>query len=258
MSALVGIIAAALIALAARRARSLTAGGALAAFAVGAATFAVGGLAGAVLLLAFFVTSVGLTRVGRARKRALTDIAKGGPRDAVQVFANGGVATLCMLSVMLTGDRTWLIAFAGAYAAATADTWGTEIGTLLRAAPRSLFTAQPIATGLSGGITVGGTLAEIAGALLIAAVALGLGIAGGTRAFAAIAVAGVAGAFADSALGATIQELRWCPRCSRACENDPHSCGTATTYLRGLRAVSNDTVNLLATVVGATVAYAIG
>ena len=107
-------------------------------------------------------------------------------------------------------------------------------------------------------MSVGGTLAEITGAIFIAAVALGLGIAGGTRAFAAIAVAGVAGAFADSALGATVQELRWCPSCARACENDPHSCGTATRHLRGLRAITNDTVNLLATVVGATVAYAFG
>lgn len=206
------------------------------------------------LLLSFFITSVALTRAGRARKRELRDIAKGGPRDAMQVLANGGVATLCLLLALAYGHR-WLAAFAGAYAAATADTWGTEIGTLLRAAPRSIFTARPIATGLSGGVTLGGTLAEIAGALFIAAVAAGLAVASGAREALAIAVAGVAGAFADSALGATVQELRWCPRCARACENDPHGCGAPTTHLRGLPAVTNDAVNLLATAAGAALAY---
>ena len=96
MSLLIGVIAAALIALAALRARSLTPGGALAAFVVGGVTFGIGGLPGAVLLLAFFISSVALTRVGRERKRALTDIAKSGPRDAAQVLANGGIATLCV------------------------------------------------------------------------------------------------------------------------------------------------------------------
>jgi uncharacterized protein (TIGR00297 family) len=251
-----GALFAALIAGLAWRVRALSAGGAVAAFAVGTCTFGAGGLAGTAILLAFFISSVGLTRVGRARKRRLTDVAKGGPRDALQVLANGGVATACILAALGGGNR-WSVAFAGAYAAATADTWGTEIGTLAAALPRSLFTARTLATGLSGGITAAGTAAEAAGALFIALVAAGTGLAPDLRAAAAIAAGGIAGAFADSALGASVQERRWCPACERLCENDPHACGTETIHRGGLSWMSNDMVNFLATFAGAAVALAV-
>ena len=169
---LLGGVVAALIALAAFRAHALTRSGAIAAFGVGALTFAAGTLGSALILLAFFVTSVALTRAGKKRKRELVDIGKGGPRDAWQVLANGGIATACLL-VWAYVDHSaatspWFVAFAGAYAAATADTWATEIGTLAAKPPRSILTGKPLATGLSGGVSSAGTAAEIAGAVLIA------------------------------------------------------------------------------------------
>lgn len=133
----IGAIGAAAIAFVAVRTRSLDVSGALAAFVVGTATYASLGSAGASVLLAFFVTSVALSRVGRARKRiALVDVGKTGARDGAQVFANGGVAALCAILAHVAAPR-YAIAFAGAFAAATADTWGTEVGTLARRLPRS-------------------------------------------------------------------------------------------------------------------------
>jgi uncharacterized membrane protein len=67
----------------------------------------------------------------------------------------------------------------------------------------------------------------------------------------------VAGALADSLLGASLQGLRWCPNCERACESEPHVCGANTTALRGLSWFGNDAVNLSATLVGAAVAFAL-
>jgi uncharacterized protein (TIGR00297 family) len=253
---LTGALLAAVIAGVALRVRALEASGAIAAFIVGTATFGAGGLGGAAVLLAFFISSILLTRVGRAKKRELRDIAKGGPRDALQVLANGGVATACIIALAAHAGHAWGFAFAGAYAAATADTWGTEIGTLVRALPRELFTRSTLATGLSGGVTLAGTVAECAGAAFIAAVAWSTAIVPDARAAAVVLLAGIAGAFADSALGATLQEQRWCPQCQRACENDPHACGTATVFRRGLSWMTNDVVNSLATVVGAAFAFA--
>jgi uncharacterized protein (TIGR00297 family) len=254
----IGGVAAAAIALLAYRTRSLNAAGSVAAFAVGTATFGGLGLPGAAVLLAFFVTSSVLSRIGRARKRdALVDVGKTGARDATQVFANGGVAALCAL-LALWLDPRFGYAFAGAFAAATADTWGTEIGTLARRQPRSILTLRPVATGLSGGVTLPGTLAEIAGALLIAATALSLPAAFGVRAFAAVALGGILGALVDSALGASLQSLRFCPQCRRATEREPHGCGANTTPIRGLTWLGNDGVNFAATLVGAAVAFAVG
>lgn len=253
----IGAIAAAAIALAAYRARALDRSGAIAAFVVGTVTYGALGPTGAAILLTFFVTSVGLSRVGRARKRiALVDVDKPGARDGAQVLANGGIAALCAFLAHAVAPR-YAIAFAGAFAAATADTWATEIGTLARRMPRSILTLRPIATGLSGGVTWPGSIAELGGALLIAAVARATG-AFDARAAIAIGIGGIAGALADSVLGASVQSLRWCAQCSRATEREPHSCGANTTPLRGLAWFGNDAVNTAATLVGASVAFALG
>jgi len=265
------------LALIAWRAGALTRDGALAAFVVGTLTYASGTIGFALLLLAFFLPSVALSRLGRARKRALVDIGKIGPRDARQVLANGGVATVCALGFAFTHDVRWAVAFGGAYAVATADTWATEVGTLARGVPRSILTGHPVAPGMSGGITLMGTLAEVAGALwiglvtpvaiLLAFVASDLGfsmhgsgpnvVTVGMAEFVVVPLAGIAGATVDSLLGASIQELRRCDACDRACETDPHTCGNPTRLVRGVRGISNDVVNLLATATGAALTPAI-
>lgn len=242
------------IAAAAYRGKSLTAGGAVAAVGVGAVTFGSLGVPGAGVLLTFFVTSVALSRVGRARKRAiLVDVEKAAARDAAQVLANGGVAAICA-ALARTGDARFANAFAGAFAAAAADTWGTEIGTLARRRPRSILTLQPIATGLSGGVTPLGLYAQGAGALLVALAAF---VFMKRRAFVVIAVAGIAGAVVDSLLGASLQTLRWCEGCERATERTTHECGAQTKLVRGLPGFGNDWVNLSATCAGALFAYAL-
>ncbi len=276
LDVVIGLLFASAIAVAAWRSGGLTRGGALAAFAVGTLTYASGTVGFTLVLLAFFIPSVLLSRLGKARKREFVDVGKGGARDAMQVLANGGVATVCAVAWALTHDVRWAAAFAGAYAAATADTWATEIGTLARQQPRSILTLHPVPTGLSGGITVPGTLAEVAGAAWLGVVALpgivlayvnakldyGMsyyvqGSVGLVLVFAAIPLAGIAGATFDSILGATLQELRHCEKCGRSCETNPHACGTPTRLIRGIRGISNDLVNLLATAAGALVAFAL-
>jgi len=250
------------------RVRALTRGGAVAAFVVGTITFAAGTIGTALLLLTFFVSSVALTRAGKNRKRALVDAGKGGARDAWQVLANGGVPTACLLAWIFVDHGAalspWFVAFAGAYAAATSDTWGTEIGTLAARPPRSILTGKPLATGLSGGVSAPGTAAEVAGAVLIAILtpgALLLALPGTgvtlhalTMLILPVFAGGFGGATIDSLLGATLQARRWCPACQRECEVDLHGCGTATVHRRGLPWLSNDGVNFLATVSGAALA----
>src|SRR5258705_1983290 len=96
--------------------RGLTPRGAIAAVAVGVATLWGFGWRGLLLLLAFFVLSTLLSRRGTARNER-------------QVIANGGIAALAALA----GNWTW---FAGAVAAANADTWSTEIERCSRTPPR--------------------------------------------------------------------------------------------------------------------------
>ena len=240
---------AAIVAALAYRAGALTPGGAAAAFAVGAIVFGTMGWPGAAVLFAFFLPSVLLSRLGRARKRAMLEVEKPGPRDARQVLANGGVAAICAL-LASRGALPFAAAFAGAFAAASADTWGTEAGSLSRRSPVSILTFRPVAPGISGGVTLLGSLATIGGALAVAAVAGFADVAP----FAPVAIAGIAGALLDSVLGASLQELRWCPSCACECETAVHRCGTPTLARRGFPWIGNDAVNAAATLCGALVA----
>lgn len=248
--ALIGAAFAGAVALLAWRARALTIDGALAAWIVGACVFGAGGWAYAAVLFAFFIPSTLLSRVGRARKRELTDIGKHGARDARQVVANGGVAALCAVLSAATHAPPIAAAFAGAFAAASADTWGTEIGTLAKMPPRSILTFKPLAPGISGGVTAAGTLAEIAGACAVGLTAWALG----AGSWWIVAAGGCIGALADSILGASLQELRYCQQCRRECETDPHFCGSVTVLRRGAPWMSNDAVNACASAIGALAA----
>ena len=172
-----------------------------AALAVGLATGWGLGWRGVGLLLAFFVSSSLLStkRTGRNER---------------QVLANGGVAALAALA----GHWPW---FAGALAAATADTWATEIGSHSRMLPKLITTGAHVPAATDGGMTLLGTAGGLAGAGFIAA----LSYLFGQRASLAIAAAGFIGMLVDSLLGAIVQgKVRW---------------------------MDNDAVNLAATLTGA-------
>jgi uncharacterized protein (TIGR00297 family) len=255
---LAGLALAAAIALAARRARSLTRGGAAAAVAVGTASVAAGWAWGATLI-AFFVASTLLSRVGRATKEARTRarVEKGDERDAWQVVANGGVfAAAALAALAAPGDTRWAAAGLGALAAATADTWATEIGTLARGRPRSLLGWRAVPVGTSGAVSAQGSAGMVAGAAFLGLVAWGVGFP--PRVAGAAFAAGLAGAVADSLAGATVQARRWCDRCDSATERTVHDCGAATRPAGGLGWLDNDAVNVLCTLVGALVGWRLG
>ena len=250
--ALAGFLLAGAVALGARAARSLSRGGAVAAIVVGtAATMA--GWPWAVVLITFFLTSSGLSRFRRtAREERIAGIVeKSDERDTTQVMANGGLFAAMALASTLTGQPLLATAALGALAAAAADTWATEVGTLAGGVPRSVVSLQPLAPGTSGGVTVAGTMASVAGAALVAAVAWLTGVAPMPV---AVFVGGIIGSAADSVVGATVQERRWCDRCAKATERRVHTCGAATRITGGFPGVRNDLVNVLCTVAGATVA----
>jgi uncharacterized protein (TIGR00297 family) len=245
-------LAACAVAGAAKAVRALSVSGALAAAAVGFCLFGFGGWPGAMALLLFFVTSSALSRLGRRRKEVLA-FEKGGERDAGQVLANGGVAALCAALLPLFPGAAWpAAALLGALAEANADTWATELGSLAGKAPRLITTFRPAPTGASGAISLPGTAAALAGACLIAAVALPFGL--DVRGVLAVALGGFVGAMTDSLLGATLQVQYRCPACGKLTERRTHCDDQPTEPARGLPWLGNDLVNALSTLTGAVVA----
>jgi uncharacterized protein (TIGR00297 family) len=253
---LLGLILAAVISAPAYWGKSLSSSGALAATLVGAAVFAGGGLPAALLLLAFFLSSSAWSRWRSGWKRQIAEEAvKGSRRDAAQVLANGGVAALIavlLLPLALPAGWAWA-AFAGSLAAATADTWGTELGLLAGVSPRLITNGRLVERGTSGAITWQGSLAGLVGSLGIGILALLLsGEAGRNWGLAiAVASAGVGGAALDSVLGATLQARYQCSRCGRTTEHHPrHRCGGATLLVGGQSWANNEVINFLCTLAG--------
>lgn len=258
LRAVAGIVVAGSIAMAAGRAGSLAPSGRWGAVIVGTAA-TVAGWGWAALLVAWFVASSALTRWGHAQKLARTAavLAPSSARTAIQVGANGSLFAALAMTSTATGDAFAAVMALGALAAAAADTWATEVGVLWGGAPRSLWGGERLAPGMSGGVSAVGLLASVAGAAVVGALGALLvpALSWGSLAI-AVATAGVSGGLADSALGATMQARRFCATCATETERVMHDCGTATTHARGLRWMTNDTVNLLATLVGALIAPA--
>lgn len=233
--------------------RWLSLSGGLAAFVVGWLTLGVGGWQGATVLLTFFVTSSALSHWRGERKRRVEQLtARGTQRSMAQVLANGGVASLGIALYGWTQQPMWWLAFAGAYAAANADTWSSEIGMLSPSPPRHPLTGRPLQPGDSGGVSVLGLLAAAAGSLLVAGVAWMVHPLLPVQAL-AVALGGVLGSLVDSLLGATMQARYRCPQCGQQVERRTH-CDTPTQHIAGWRGVDNDVVNLFCTLTGALTA----
>jgi uncharacterized protein (TIGR00297 family) len=248
----------------AQRRGSLTRSGAAGAVITGTSIFGFGGLAWGATLIYFFVSSTLLSHFKEREKAAVAadKFSKGARRDIWQALANAGVTMGAAVGYGLgrrsPGPDALLAAFVGAMAAANADTWATEVGTLSTEAPRLITTGQPVAPGTSGGVTLLGTGAALAGAATVGVVAEALGAARETPLrgqMPAIALlSGAAGALADSVLGATVQAMYWCPRCQKETERRVRACGEVTQPLRGLPWLDNDAVNFISTAAGALVA----
>ena len=254
-----GTVTAAAIAAAARRSRALAPSGAVAATLVGGAVTGGLGWRDGVALVAFFASSTLLGRI--PQPAAMEEQRRGDERDAVQVLANGGVPALLALASSLARPAvcdSLRVGLGGAIATAAADTWATEIGSRWGGRPRSIATMRPVERGASGGVTGAGIAASVAGAATIAAVfnAASHEIMP-ARPMVSLTIGGFSGALADSLLGATLQEVRWCDTCRKETEALVHRCGTPTQHLRGYAWCDNDAVNALATAVGALVATSV-
>jgi uncharacterized protein (TIGR00297 family) len=252
---LAGLALSTLIGGIAYRRRALTSGGWLGATLTGTLTFGMGGWAWGLTLIAFFVTSSGLSRFRQARKQQLAGekFEKGGQRDLFQVLANGGASALLALAYGLSGEPPALLAaFVGIMATVTADTWATELGVLSPSPPRLVTSWRVVEPGTSGAVTIYGLAAAVAGALLIGLVMLLVGaIERGMWLpwlLPAALLSGVGGSLADSLLGATAQAIYRAP--SGETERRAAPDGVPNHLIRGAPWMNNDLVNFLSSLVG--------
>ncbi len=217
-------------ALLARMARGVTWSGAVGGGLACLALFVGAGPGAFAALTALFAVTWMSTRLGYRRKQELGLAERREGRNARQVLANLAVAAAGAVAFGATGNARWLIAAVAALAEAATDTVASEVGEWRRRDAFMITTGARVPAGTDGGITVSGTMAGLAGGVVIAAVAAGCGMVARREIWIPF-VAGFAGMVMDSLMGGTIQRRGW---------------------------ISNQGVNFVATAVAAGMAWGIG
>ncbi|KXK14429.1 MAG: hypothetical protein UZ14_CFX002001194 [Chloroflexi bacterium OLB14] len=222
MQLLYGFLLAIIISFLAYKAHSLNKSGAIAAFFIGTIIFGIGGWQWAVLLLIFFITSSALSRAFKKKKQNLDEkFSKGSQRDAGQVFGNGGIpAFFAALNFFYPNEPILWLCFSASLAAVNADTWATELGVLNKTPPRLITNLNKVVEkGTSGGISLTGLIASLAGSGLIAFFA-SLLTSNWSLLF-IITLAGLSASLFDSFLGGTVQAMYFCPTDNKETEKHP-------------------------------------
>ncbi|MEX0601799.1 MAG: DUF92 domain-containing protein, partial [Bacteroidota bacterium] len=224
--------------------------GAVATFLLATIVFGVGGWVWTLPILAFFILSSLLSRLGRKTKAELGEVfSKGSTRDYAQVFANGGVAGILVFLSSVFPRADFFPLYLGSLAAVMADTWGTEIGLLSKTRTVLLTTFRRVAPGTNGGVTLTGFAAGAAGAAVIGVTG---GYGGGDFSIVIpVVIAGVVGSGIDSLVGATLQAEFQCPECGKVTEKSVHCRGMQTRFERGWKWMNNDRVNWFCAIAGA-------
>jgi len=257
-----GFITSVIIGGLAYKGKSLSKSGLFGAIMIGTLVFGFGGWQYFLVLILFFVSSSGLTKYKSEKKTkmGLVSELKAGARDIWQTIGQGGVGVVTLILAALY-PRFWIpltLAFASSIGEANADTWAVEIGILSRKKPRLITDLKhEVPAGTSGGVTMLGEAAAFLGAGFIAVVATILGIEDGVAALILLIwiVSAFLGEHADSLLGATVQAVYYCPKCSKETERRIHRCGTKGELRRGLPIINNEFVNFLSTGSAAVIGF---
>jgi uncharacterized protein (TIGR00297 family) len=181
----------------------LTRNGTIAAHLLGIYLFGLLGIHWGLPVAFFFVTSVIFTRInGRINRK----VHVAGRRNIWQVMANIFTGLLFSIWFLVSSQEIFIYLFVSALAAVTADTWASEIGPVFHKRCFSLAGWRTAAAGVSGGISLAGTLGAFSGSFLVTLLAWTVFFPGmDFHMVLFIALAGFLASFVDSFLGAFLE-----------------------------------------------------
>ncbi len=204
-----GAILASIFSAAAFLLRWLSLNGTYAAVVSGTIVFGLGGIPAAIVLLLFFVSSTLISKkYTSSMEDTPHDYSEKIRRDGLQVWSNGFWFTLFLLLWFVAEVNVLLIGALGAIATAMADTWATELGSRRFQFQTYLISDfSKVESGTDGGISVPGTVAALAGSLIISGASIYVFSLKMNVIF-VILTAGFLGCLADSYFGAIFQQQK--------------------------------------------------
>lgn len=175
-----------------------------------------------------------------------------GGRTGQQVFCNGGIYTFLLGGYFISSDVVFLIAGMAAITTALSDTASSELGRRYGKATINVLNFKKIPAGVSGGISMVGTVAGLIFAGAMAGLPFLILPEYTIQMFVIVLVAGFMGNIADSFIGAIFQ-IKY-----RANPNSPWTdipVGKERNQTKGIEWISNNTVNLMATATAGIIAF---
>lgn len=209
-----------------------------------------------VYVLPFFIISIaGLMK----RKKGKTSQG----RKTRQVLINGAPALLGFLLFKIYADEAFFLLGAAALCSCFSDSCASDFGYFSNQTPYDFIKRKKVAKGLSGGITLLGSVACVLGAAVVAAISL----INRPLSFVPLFVfaGGILGCFFDTVLGSLFQALYRYPIPKDPDESGANEYGYSETpvpyknavLIKGSKWVNNDLVNLFSSVIASTSVFAI-
>ena len=213
---------------------------------------------GFVVLCSFFIGAIIVDKIkkryknkGREDKEAKSDC-----RDYMQVLANGLPALVTSIAFLLTQNPIFAVPFVASLAEAFSDTVASGIGAFSRKT-YDPFRREKCESGISGGMSLIGTVSSLIAALVIGGIAYFIGIGSfGLSDLFAVSLSAFLGTLLDSLLGSLVQVKYKCTVCGAITERAEH-CSKKTVKHSGFEAIDNDIVNLISSSFAAVVATVI-
>jgi uncharacterized protein (TIGR00297 family) len=127
-------------------------------------------------------------------------------RTAQQVFSNGWIGVVLYMLYGITGQEYWQVLAWCSFAISVCDTVSSEVGTAVRGKTYNIANFRAMEPGLSGGISLAGTLGGLIAVLLLA-VCLKLAFSAAITHLIWVVGTGMAGMLVDSVMGSKWQAL---------------------------------------------------
>lgn len=203
------------------------------------------GWSGIVIVLAAYFTIFAVDMIVGDRSEKVTGAInqRTGARGIVQVIANALAATIAAVMSAIFKKPELMIVYAAALTECLADSLASDVGVLSKKDPVDICRMKRIKRGLSGGVSLLGTLSALAGCVwmfLISWIFFGLSV----KLAVAVVLIPMIGIAIDSILGSLVQAKYECTVCGKSTEKTVH-CGEKSRHVGGIRIINNDAVNII-------------
>lgn len=164
-------------------------------------------------------------------------------RNAKQVLAVGLIAVCFLVAYRFTQISLFIYLYALTLAEQFADSVASDVGRLTKGKNYNILGFKQIAKGLSGGVSLLGTLCALVASFALPLVAVAYGVLDWV-AYGFVGGLAFVGTIVDSVLGAAVQSLYVCNNCGEQTEVPVH-CGVSARLTKGIAVVDNTAVNFI-------------